>query len=182
MKMGVGTRIVFSIFIIIILGVCAGITLAAFGVFPAENVDRLISGFTDTGYKYIWAGAAIVLFAAGVILLFFGTKRVEPVSVLLLSSVDGSVSVSLDALRELAGRHLNEVSGIITQRIDIHPIGDRNVRVNLYLSVKPEVEIPVVTKTIADGVKGYIEKYSGINASYVSIKIQPIKNNQYPTR
>ena len=183
MKMGVGTRIVYSLFMILIIAVCLLVILAALGVFPAQAVEALIGGFINTGYKYVWVAVAAVLVIVAVPLLFFGSKKAAvPTSVLLSESVDGSVSVTIGALKELASRYLNEVYGIITQNIEIRPLSDRQVRVNLYLSTKPDVEVPEITKTVTDGIKEYIEKYSGISATYVGIKIMPVKNNQSPTR
>lgn len=181
MKMGVGTRIVFTVFLIVIIGVCIFVALAAFGMFPAADVDGLINGF-NTSYRYIWAAAAIVIAIVALCLMFFGIKKDEASSVVLVESADGSVSVTLEAIEELAQRHLNEIYGIIVQRIRSREVGPKTVRIDLFLSVKPETEMPAITKTVTEGVKKYVEQYSGILVTYVGIKILPIKQLQRPNR
>ena len=51
MKMSVGTRIVFSLFLIVILALCGLVIAASFGAFAAEDILALAHGFTDTGFK-----------------------------------------------------------------------------------------------------------------------------------
>lgn len=58
MKMKVGTRIVFSILMLAIIGVCALIITAALGYIAPQNIEMLYNGFIFGGYSYIWAIAA----------------------------------------------------------------------------------------------------------------------------
>lgn len=182
MKMGVGTRIIFSILILIIIAVCVGIICAAFGAFDIAQLEGVFRGFTHTGYKYIWASAAALLLIVSVCLLFFGVKKPEETAVLLMNTADGSVSVTLAAIEELAQRYLNEIYGIYTQKIMLHTVCDRQIRMRLYISVKPEVEMPQITSNITEGIKTYIEKYSGISANTVDIRILPIRQPMQAVR
>ena len=83
MKMSVGTRIVFSLFLIVILGICGLILAASFGAFTTEDILALVRGFTETGFKYIWAAAALLLGIIAICLLFFHSKE-APVNACLL--------------------------------------------------------------------------------------------------
>lgn len=180
MRMKVGTRIVFTVFLIAIIGVCVCVACAALGAIPAADVDGLVNGMIHSDYRYIWVACALVVAIVALVLMFFGTKKAEPSSVLLASTADGSVSITLDAVDELARRYLNDVYGIMVQRTHVRMVSDRNVRIDLYLSLKQEVEAPRVTKDITEGLQAYVEKYSGVTASYVGIKILPLKQNQSP--
>ena len=66
MKMSVGTRIVLSLFLTVIIAVCGLIIAATFGAFSADDIWALTAGFTETAYKYIWAAAAMSVWS------FFG--------------------------------------------------------------------------------------------------------------
>lgn len=114
MKMGVGTRVVFSVFLLLVIGVCGIIIFAALGGFPAENMMELFRGFTETNFRFIWLGAAAVMLVVAVCLLFFGIRHREtaPETILLHALADGSVSISVGAMQELTGRYLNTVKGI----------------------------------------------------------------------
>lgn len=182
MKMSVGTRIVFSLFLIVILGICGLILAASFGAFAAEDILALAHGFTETGFKYIWAAAALLLGIVAIALLFFHSKEAPVNAVVLDTSADGSIAVTIEALRELANNYLKNVQGIVIQRIEIHPLGYKSLRLNLAISVRQEVQVPELSKRISEEIKSYIETYSGISADQVFIKILPLKPVQAPTR
>lgn len=135
MKMGVGTRIVFTFFLLIVMALCVAIILASFGAFAQADLIALWEGFLNTGYKYIWAAAALVLFITALCLMFFGirSKTPEPRAVVLEAGVDSSVSITLDALRELAARYLKDVPGILTNRIHLRAAEEKCVQLKLEL-------------------------------------------------
>ena len=180
--MRVGTRIVFSLFILIILVLCAFVLLVCLGFLPMEMAQALFYGFSGTSYKYIWAGVAAVLFVVGVCLLFFGSKRAEPEFVLLNENVEGSVSVSVSAIEELALRYLAGETGVLVQRVKIGAIGQGQIKVKLYLSAKPGVEMPAVTEKISQGIKDYLAKYVGVIVSGVHIHMMPLKPPSYGSK
>ena len=161
MKMGIGTRIVFTIFLLIVMALCVAIILASFGGFARADLVALLNGFLDTGYKYIWAGAALLLFVTAACLMFFGIRGNggEEKAVILETGLEGSVSITLDG-------------------IDVKVVGERNVRLKLELSARPELEIPAATRQINTEIKDYVSKYSGIEISHVEIAMQPLKQNQ----
>ena len=182
MKMSVGTRIVFSLFLIVILGICGLILAASFGAFTTEDILALVRGFTETGFKYIWAAAALLLGIIAICLLFFHSKEAPVNAVVLDTSADGSVAVTTEALRELPNNYLKNVQGIVIQRIEIHSLGYKSLRLNLAISVRQEVQVPELSKRISEEIKSYIETYSGISADQVFIKILPLKPVQAPAR
>ena len=174
--MKVGTRIVFSLFIIVILAACAAIIVSALGFVDIQHAQGLMNGFLYSDYKYIWAGAAAVLFVAGVALLFFGTKKAEPETVELLQTAECSVSITLAAIEELAARYLAGITGVLVQKIAVHAVSAGVIKVVLHLCVKPGVEIPGVTEQIRKEAAEYIDKFSGLTVNNVEIRIMPLKN------
>ena len=69
MKMGVGTRVVFSIFLLLVIGVCGIIIFAALGGFPEENMMELFRGLrkptsalTGWGPRRLCLSAVCLLF------------------------------------------------------------------------------------------------------------------------
>lgn len=127
MKMGVGTRIVFTIFLCIVMALCVAVIFASFGGFAEADMQALWNGFLNTGYKYIWAAAALVLFITALCLAFFGirSKSPEPKAVVLEEDPDSSIRITLDALKELAARYLKDIPGVITGRIGLQVIAQR---------------------------------------------------------
>ena len=69
------------------------------------------------------------------------------------------------------------MEGIFIQRIDIVPLAYKSIRLNLAISVRPEVQVPELTKRISEEIKQYVETYSGISADQLHIRILPLKQN-----
>lgn len=182
--MKVGTRIIFTIFLILVFGACVMIACAAFGAFPEADVEGVLYGFTSSSYKYVWAGAAIVVGIVAIALMFFGKKDADklPPSVTIFENEDGSICITSEAIDELVKRYLNEVGGMVVQRTRIIPQEGKCVRIDVYMSVRRDVVIPDLTKKVIEGMKCYIDKYAGLDASYVGIKILPMKQNQSPVK
>ena len=173
--MKIGTRIIFTLFMVIILAVCACIIVSALGFVDISHAEALLNGFLYTDYKYIWAGAAALIFVVGVILLFF-RKKAEPKSVVVLKNEDGSVSITIDAIIELASRYLSGITGIVVEKIKISVITAGSIKVIIDLGVKQGVEIPAITAQIRTEIAEYILNYSGLTVNEVEIRVVPIKN------
>ncbi|MGI6665450.1 MAG: alkaline shock response membrane anchor protein AmaP [Christensenellaceae bacterium] len=177
MKMRVGTRIVFSFYLLIIIVLCAAVIVAAFGLIPEADVQAVIDGFTSTWYKYIWAAAALLMLVVSVCLMFFGIKKNEvvPRAVVLDTSSNGNVEITIDALKELAHNYLRNISGIVVQRIDPKPLAFRSAKLTIHISVRQETEIPALTAQITTEIKEYFEKYAGVSIDEVVLRVLPLK-------
>lgn len=175
MKMGVGTRIIFTIFMLVILCVFGLLAAAVFGLISSDAVSTAVNYILYGELRYVWAGIAIVIAILAVALMFFGIKKKAPDTVTLIAGEKGSVHITIDAMEELARRFLAEIQGIEVNRISIRTIGPASVRVNIAVSVMKDVVIPEVTNNITEGMKYHLEKYAGIDAGFVAIKVLPQK-------
>ncbi len=182
MRMRIGTRIIFSLLLLFIMAVCVLVMLAAFDVISAKDVTALANGFTQTSYKYIWAAVAAVIIIVALPLLFFGIKKDEPTAVTLLAATDGRVDITVDAIKELTETYLNEVPDAVVQRILVVPVSYRTLKLRVYLSVRQGVEIPVLTSKISEELRAHIEKYAGLIADHVAIRVLPMRKLQYPAK
>jgi len=181
MKMRVGTRIIFSIFILIILALCAAVFLSVLELIDPAILQPIWNAFTDPVGKYACAAVAVVLFVVGVCLLFFGSKKAAPSMVTLTSGPDGSVSLTVQAVEELALRCVTEIQGITVQKIQITPAHiNANVKVKVEYCVKNGVEIPGLSEKIKEELKQYLEKYAGITVGVVELQVVPYKAPVYP--
>lgn len=182
MKMKVGTRIVFSIFILMILAVCAAVFLSTLELIDPAVLQPVWNAFTDPVGKYVCAGVAIILFVVGVCLLFFGSGKSEPATVTLITNPEGSVMLSIQAVEELALRCLTEERGIVVQKVRITPSAhmNANVKVRVEYCVKSGVEIPSLSEKIRESLKQYLEQYAGLTAGVIELQVQPYKAPVYP--
>jgi len=182
MKMSVGTRIVFSIFILIILAFCAAIFLSVLELIDPAILEPLWNAFTHSVGKYVCAAVAAVLFVVGVCLLFFGSKKPVAPTVTLTESADGSVSLTVQAVEELALRCLTEQQGIVVQKITVIPAAHVNANVKLIVQycTKPGIELPGLSEKLKGDLKQYLEKYAGLTTGSVELQIEPYKTPAYP--
>ena len=183
MKMGVGTRIIFTLFILVILALCAGVFLTTLGLIDYAAVEPIVNAFTDPVGKYACAGVAAVLFVVGVCLLFFGIKKSAPAHVELVSDANGSVCLTLQAIEELALRCLTEITGITVQKIVIIPAAAAaNVKIRVEFCVKSGVEMPGLSENIKKKLSEYVKKYSGVTVDMIDLNIVPYKAPVYPAK
>lgn len=175
MKMKVGTRIVLTVFLLIVIALCVFVILAALGVLPAANLDMLYSGFRDTNFKYLYVVGGLVLLIVAFCLMFFGMTKSAPNEVVLAVTGGGTVSITVEALKELADRSLKETREILVQNIRVRPISERNASIQVDLAFKPESDIPAVSEQVSEKLKDDIEKYSGILISDIKLRVYPLK-------
>jgi len=178
MKMKIGTRIIFTLYILCVILVCAFLIAGAVNASVGQAISSLITTGLIAGgvYPVLWIVIAAVFAVVGIFLLFFGIKKSEPRVAVVAQTADGTVFIALDAIEELVKRFLKDITTITTNHIGIHS-GDAGsgVKISIRVSVKPEVVIPETIQQVQEGVKYYVEKYSGITVLNVKITVEPLK-------
>ena len=175
MKMGVGTRILFTLVMLFIIFVSLVIIGVSFGLIPAESAQELANGLLYTDYKYIWAGASVLLIVICAPMIFFGTRKSGGEAPASLETADGSVSITVSALTELARRYLASVAGLMSYEVYVSVNEERTINLKVSVTFRPEIVIPEVTANISKGLTEYINLYSGILVSEVAIDVLPTK-------
>ena len=130
--------------------------------------------FLNTGYKYIWAAAALVLFITALCLAFLeSAAKSELRAVVLEEDPDSSIRITLDALKELAARYLKDIPGVITGKnwSAGHSAAQCYVATRAFCAAGDGD--PRSFRKIAAEIKEYVGKYSGVEVSRVEISIQP---------
>ncbi|NLU37242.1 MAG: alkaline shock response membrane anchor protein AmaP [Clostridiales bacterium] len=114
---------------------------------------------------------AVILFLVSIRLLIAGYTRRKSVSALLMNTELGIIRVSvntLDTLTQKAVRSFQEVRDI-KSLVLTEPDG---IRVQLKVSILPDVEMPELTRNIQQKVKEYIESLAGIAVKEVQVYIE----------
>ncbi len=175
MKMGVGTRIIFTLFLLVILTACVFTALSAFNIIDDYAFTRIIGSFDE--YRLYWGIAAAVLFVVGFPLIFFGSpkKKRRADGIYQKTSETGGVYLTVPALTDLCARYLSSITEISVSRIGVMPQEDKTLKIDCDISMKPETDIPLMTEKIDREMREYIERYSGVNVSAVNIRVLPFK-------
>ena len=179
--MKIGTRFVFTVLMILIIGACGIIIAAAFGLIPSDTVMDVVNAFLNTEYKYFWvAGAALIAIVALCLIFFRKGKKAEdknPVveRVILDETEAGGISVSVEAIKESAANYLKTLNGVTVQNIDIRPVEGRSAVGAVSMSVRQDISIPAITAKITSEIKEHVELYTGVELQQVFINILPQK-------
>jgi len=172
--MKIGTRIVFTIFLLVIMAVCVFIALTAAGVMPDSNIEGLYYGFTDTWFRYIWLAVAVVVFIVALILMFFGKPHERFEGVQVLENAGGTAFLTNAAIVELARRFLAAKSGVVIDSITVKKALPGAIGLTLKLAMRPGVEIPAMTEEIIEGMRAHMQQYAGVDAVPVDVRIVPL--------
>ncbi|MBE5759528.1 MAG: alkaline shock response membrane anchor protein AmaP [Clostridiales bacterium] len=176
MRMGVFTRILFTLLLFAVLGLCLLVFMSGFG-FIGDELLMSVFGLYQAN-KILFAIGAGLIFIFCFPMLFFGILKKKEKGVRVENGGEGGVMITVPAIVDLAARYLANVPAIHAEKINILPLRGKTVKINLRLSTKPETDIPQTTEKVNSGIREYIKKYAGIEVSAVDIRIVPARNMQ----
>ncbi len=179
--MKTGTKVFYSLMLILFIAVAAAIMLVALGVIPIETAHEILEGMVQIQWANIlWivgTGIIIILSITCIGVGFSKGSKPQPKSVEVVENANGTAHVTVAALVELTQRCLNDVHGIVSQSIQIFKsIEGSGILVKLVISVKPDIEIPATSELIMKNVTAYLDTYGGIHTSEVKVTVVPLKH------
>lgn len=183
MKMKVSTRIILTIYLICVSGLCVFVLANIFGLLAPYGLTQVVSTIIEGSFWFkvlyvVIFGAVLVV---GICLIFFGVRKEEPKTAVLATLDSGKISIAISALEELAAKFIKQTESIKGVGIRIHSLVDA-VEVDVKISVLPEVSIPEVTQALQSGLISYMETYSGIKVNAARITVtaidETIKSNK----
>ena len=170
MKMKVADRVLLTIFILFIMLVCVALIGIAINLIPAENAASMIRSTANGWPMVVLIAVSVILFLIGLRLLVAGFIPGKPLSTVLVSTDLGVIRVSittLDTLTQKAVRSFQEVKDVKSVVLP-DPEG---TRIQLKVTILPDVVMPELSKAIQSKVKEYVESLSGITVKEVQIYI-----------
>ncbi len=178
MEMKAGTRVVFTIYLVVII--VAGLFLLAtmFGAVDGQYLDGIVNTLYDgsMGYKILYAAIIIVIIVVGICLIFFGLGKQTPKTARIASFENGSIVIAVRAIEELVERYVRETKHVKGLAHKVTSSGD-DVDIDVQLSVMPNTDIPQITKDLKDGLKANIEAHTGITVKQVNVSVMGITDS-----
>ncbi len=171
MKLKIGDRILLIILVLIIMLFSLGLLAIAIGIIPANSISSFISEANHGMTAIVTAAIAVILFVVGLRLLVASLIPPKALSTILATNELGVVRVSvatLDTLTQKAVQNFQEVKEVKSL---VLPDAD-GARIQLKITVLPDVPMPELTQSIQTKVKEYIESLSGINVKAVQVYIE----------
>ena len=175
MKMKVGTRVVFTIYLLVIVILCLFLLGTIFGLVDVSYLDGATATMTGGAfwYQFLYGAILIVLVVVGIGLMFFGIRRETPKTAKIADFESGSIAITVKAIEELVEKYVRESK-------DIKGLHIRVVSYNEYIdifteiSIKPDTDIPELTKDMQSGLTEYIQKHTGITVRKNKIMVMNI--------
>lgn len=181
MKDSIMGRIIYYIFMIIVLLISICLFMFSIGVVSFDHVQPYLELYYTGNWvvNAITALVATFLFIASVKLVSpsKGSKRLT--GALVKNTELGEIQVSVGTLNNLAQKAVRKFDEVKDVDSNISPEID-GIAIQLKIMIMPDVIIPELTKQLQDEVKIYIEKISGIHVKEVQIFIDNLTHPQMP--
>jgi uncharacterized alkaline shock family protein YloU len=177
------TRIIFSVYLLVVIAACLYVLATLVGLLPTENLNRIATSVTgeNAWIRILTFIILLVFVAVGFSLLFFGIKKEKQKAALIASYDSGTISIAVNALEDLAKRFVKQTGSVKGEAIKVLTLGEE-VEVDLKIKILPEVNMPQITQELQSGLIQYIETYSGIKVARAKVMIasidESIKDNK----
>jgi len=175
MKMKTGTRVLLTIYLIVIILAFLFLLATMFGLVSPSIMQGVTSTMTDggIGYKALYAAVAIVMIIVAFVLMFFGAGKTAPKTARIAVFENGNILITVRAIEELIEKYVREfhdVNGLNTK------VGsfDSYIEIDIEISTVPEANIPELTRTLKEGLTENIQKHTGITVNKTNVKVMEI--------
>ena len=175
MKMKVGTRILFSVFLAVIILVCICFLFAITGVAGAQDLTNIVATMTAGSfwYKFLYGAIMIVVIVICFILMFFGIKQETPKTAKIAAFESGSILITVKAIEELVERYVRETKEVKELQSKVVSYSDY-IDISVEIAVAPDGDIPEITKNLQTGLAAEIEQHTGITVKQTKIQVMSI--------
>ncbi len=183
MKMKVGTRVVFTIYILVMVLFCLFLLATLFGLvntaYLTDTTNTISNG--TFWFKFLYAAIFIVLVVVGIALLFFGMKKENPKTAKIAEFENGSIVITVKAIEELVEKYVRDFEDIKGMHIAVISNTD-TIDINLEVAVKPDTDIPALTKSLQSGLIESIQGHTGITVRKNKITVMGLDDKIKPAQ
>jgi hypothetical protein len=165
-------RIVLTLYILCVM-IIAGITLACAWWFiedihPAYWLDML---YTDATVRLVVSVIGIAVIIISIALMFSGIRKRRPKTAFIADTGSGAVLITINALEEMAIRHMLENSAVRTVKATVK-VRDAKAGITGRLAVAEGTNIPETLITLQKSLKEHIELLAGIKVGKISLLVE----------
>lgn len=178
--MSTGMRIVFTIYLIVIICCFAFLLVTMFGFVSPNALESVLATALHGGfwYKLLYAVVGIVMIIVSFLLMFArrpGTGRhVSTVSIAETS--DGDIVITTKAVEELIEREVLKTSGVRGANTRVISSGGF-IDVLVHLSVAPGQDIPEMTKDVQARLHEELLKGVGVKLRDLKITVTDVQES-----
>ena len=127
--------------------------------------------YTDSLTRVVVSIIVIVLVLLSLMLMFYGIRKRKPKAALIKNSGLGAVFISINAIEEMAMRHMATNEAVRNVKTSI-TIKDSKANISAKLALAEGSNIPEVLVTLQTSLKEHIEVLSGIEVNKVLLLVE----------
>ncbi|MGI6161356.1 MAG: alkaline shock response membrane anchor protein AmaP [Christensenellales bacterium] len=172
MKISLFDRILLSLLALLVIALAVLAFMMGTHLIPLENVLYTAElPYASAAGSAVFIGVAALVFLLGIKLLFARQPRQRQSAILLKSTPNGNIFLSISAIDEMAQRYIKSLDKVRDAKVIVCP-QQAEVGIKVRLSVMPETVIPELIVSLQTGLKEYVQTYSGVTVSDVGILVE----------
>ncbi|MGE5398335.1 MAG: alkaline shock response membrane anchor protein AmaP [Chitinophagales bacterium] len=135
-----------------------------------EPLNWINTAFATRDYRIIAGALGAVLFIAGLTMIGEILKT-ESVSVVLIQDTpNGSVVITIPAIKQIVMTAVKKVDGIREVKPDVRMV-KTGVGISLVISIFPSYKIPEISAVVQDRVREQLEEMAGLRVAEVKVTV-----------
>lgn len=165
-------RFLLTIYLLAVIFV-SGIVLACdWGIiqsaFPQNWLSLL---YSDGTTRFVAAVVCILIIILSFMLMFYGVRKRKPKTALIKSTSAGTIFISVNAIEEMAVRHIASNGAIKNVKASIK-IRDSKVNILAKLAIAEGANIPELLLSLQTSLKEHIEVLAGIPVNKITMLVE----------
>ena len=164
-------RFLLTLYILFVLFVAGVALLCTWGlihnVYPEQWLSAL---YTNTAVQIVISVIGVVVILLSIVLMFSGIRKQKQKTALINSTANGNISISLNAIEEMAVRHMMENPAIRIVKAGVVS-KDAKVSISARVSISEDTNIPETLLAMQTSLKSHIELLAGIEVSKITLLV-----------
>lgn len=184
MSMKMGTRIIFTVFILVVVAFCVFLLGTLFGAIDSgilSNMSGVLTSGGELGYQFLAAVILIAMIVVGILLVFFGMFKKSQKTATVAMLENGNILITVKAVEDLIDRYMKEEKQIRGTHITVTPYGE-SIDISLEVSVTQEADIPALTNELQNGLTEYVHKHTGLAVKKNEIVVMSVVEDKEKAR
>lgn len=165
-------RFLLTVYILIILFASVVVLGCAWGIINvADPQTWLALLYADNFTKLMTSIIVIAIILLSLLLMFYGIRRKKPKSALIKSTGLGGVFISINAIEEMAMRHIASHEAVRNVKTSIK-IRDSKANITAKIAIAEGTNIPEVLLSLQTSLKEHIEVLAGIEVNKIHLLVE----------
>jgi len=171
-------RVVLFCYNLLILGLAIAALYLAVGY--TRLVDAGLALLSNPVNQIILGASAAAVIALTILVMISLLKgESKPANILVSSSVNGQVSITVAAIKTIISRAVKKVDGVKETRSSVAQ-GPDGVIIYLHMMINPEISVPEMSKNVQAAVKEQLESIGGLQVSEVRVLVDDFSHANKP--